>query len=252
MIVGGHLNRCRGGTTIPANDLAVNARGDNSASPKSDSTFYDEGILDRIKVVLYSKHGEDWTIPLQDYMQAAQEKYDSFEFKTVYVDNTEEESSGAAAAAASLPSNLTGTPTIVISSSSKVRHWFEGWQPSKITNVLEALHISMQNQVSELRRLQELVRSHDVMLFMKGDKIRPRCRFSSATVTILNESNINYTTFDILGDERVRSGLKKLSAWPTYPQLYVKGTLLGGYDVLKELYESRQLHAEIENALQSR
>jgi Grx4 family monothiol glutaredoxin len=90
-------------------------------------------------------------------------------------------------------------------------------------------------------KLKELVNQDTVMLFMKGNRNEPKCGFSAKTVNILNQNNITYSTFDILSDEQVRSGLKEFSNWPTYPQLYFKGELIGGYDIVVELNDSKEL-----------
>lgn len=90
-------------------------------------------------------------------------------------------------------------------------------------------------------RLKTLINQSPVMLFMKGNKEAARCGFSRQTLEILNGTGLGYDTFDILQDEEVREGLKKYSMWPTYPQLYVKGELIGGLDIIKELEESGDL-----------
>ncbi|XP_068616490.1 glutaredoxin 3 [Brachionichthys hirsutus] len=87
-------------------------------------------------------------------------------------------------------------------------------------------------------RLKALINRSPVLLFMKGNKEEARCGFSRQTLTILNGTGVDYDTFDILQDEEVRQGLKTYSNWPTYPQLYVNGELIGGVDILKELQES--------------
>ncbi len=86
-------------------------------------------------------------------------------------------------------------------------------------------------------RLAALVKRHRVMLFMKGLPSAPRCGFSRQIVQLLDEEKISYDSFDILQDEQVREGLKKFSDWPTYPQLYVDGELVGGLDIVTELKE---------------
>ena len=86
-------------------------------------------------------------------------------------------------------------------------------------------------------RIGRLVRSSDVTLFMKGNPTAPRCGFSRQAVEILSEAKIAFGSFDILTDDEVRQGLKEYSDWPTYPQLYVKGDLMGGLDILKEMKE---------------
>ncbi|XP_061491626.1 glutaredoxin-3 [Rhineura floridana] len=89
--------------------------------------------------------------------------------------------------------------------------------------------------------LKDLINKASVMLFMKGNKKMAKCGFSKQIIEILNNTGVEYETFDILEDEEVRQGLKKYSNWPTYPQLYVKGDLVGGLDIVKELKENGEL-----------
>lgn len=96
-------------------------------------------------------------------------------------------------------------------------------------------------------RLKSLTTRSPIMLFMKGDPNTPRCGFSKQVTQLLNDTGIKYDTFDILQDEEVRQGLKKFSNWPTYPQLYVNGELIGGLDILKELKESGELEAMLKD-----
>ena len=90
-------------------------------------------------------------------------------------------------------------------------------------------------------RLKKLINRHRVMLFMKGLPSAPRCGFSRQIVELLDEEGASYDSFNILEDEDVRQGLKKYSDWPTYPQLYVDGDLVGGLDIVKEMKESGDL-----------
>jgi Grx4 family monothiol glutaredoxin len=90
-------------------------------------------------------------------------------------------------------------------------------------------------------RLKELINSFKVMVFMKGSPQEPKCGFSRAVCTVLDETGVEYKTFDITKDDDVRLGLKEFSNWPTYPQLYVNGELVGGLDIVKELKESGEL-----------
>lgn len=90
-------------------------------------------------------------------------------------------------------------------------------------------------------RLSELVKRSDIMLFMKGLPSAPKCGFSRQMVAMLDEAGVPYDAFDILQDDEVRQGLKTFSNWPTFPQLYVKGDLVGGLDICKELQESGDL-----------
>ncbi|XP_026869064.2 glutaredoxin 3 [Electrophorus electricus] len=90
-------------------------------------------------------------------------------------------------------------------------------------------------------RLRKLISTAPCMLFMKGSPQEPRCGFSRQIVQILKDHNIQYSSFDILSDEEVRQGLKTYSNWPTYPQVYVNGDLVGGLDIIKELAETGEL-----------
>jgi Grx4 family monothiol glutaredoxin len=91
------------------------------------------------------------------------------------------------------------------------------------------------------QRLNRLIKGDTVMLFMKGSPTAPKCGFSRQVVEILNENKVPFGSFDILSDDDVRQGLKVHSNWPTYPQLYVNGELMGGLDILKELQEEGPL-----------
>jgi Grx4 family monothiol glutaredoxin len=95
-------------------------------------------------------------------------------------------------------------------------------------------------------RLTALVNRAPIMLFMKGSPVAPQCGFSAQIVSILNQNRVEYDSFDILSDEEVRQGLKKFSDWPTYPQLYSKGKLVGGLDIVKELAEDGGLKEALE------
>jgi len=91
------------------------------------------------------------------------------------------------------------------------------------------------------KRLGQLVRAANVMLFMKGTPSKPRCKFSRKVVALLQEIGAQFGSFDILQDEQVRQGLKAFSDWKTYPQLYVAGKLIGGHDIIVELAEEDEL-----------
>ncbi|CAK9152522.1 unnamed protein product [Ilex paraguariensis] len=91
------------------------------------------------------------------------------------------------------------------------------------------------------KRLQQLVGSHPVILFMKGSPEEPKCGFSQKVVGILKEEKVKFGSFDILTDSEVREGLKRFSNWPTFPQLYCKGELLGGCDIAIAMHKSGEL-----------
>ncbi|CAA7399084.1 unnamed protein product [Spirodela intermedia] len=90
-------------------------------------------------------------------------------------------------------------------------------------------------------RLQQLVDSHPVFLFMKGTPDQPKCGFSRKVVDILKDEGVDFGSFDILTDNDVREGIKKFSNWPTFPQLFCKGELLGGCDIAVAMHESGEL-----------
>lgn len=91
------------------------------------------------------------------------------------------------------------------------------------------------------KRIEDTLSSDKVVLFMKGDRDFPMCGFSARTVAILQESGRPFKEVNILEDEEIRQGLKEYSEWPTYPQLYVDGKLVGGCDIVMEMAESGEL-----------
>jgi monothiol glutaredoxin len=90
-------------------------------------------------------------------------------------------------------------------------------------------------------RLDEIVSSNDVVLFMKGSALFPQCGFSSRAVAILDHLNVPFETVDVLQDPEIRQGIKAYSDWPTIPQLYVKGEFVGGSDIMMEMFEAGEL-----------
>jgi len=97
-------------------------------------------------------------------------------------------------------------------------------------------------------RLKKLISMSEAVLFMKGDKDAPQCGFSRQMVGILsNYPECEYATFDILQDNQVRQGLKEFSNWPTYPQLYVNGELIGGLDIIREMHQDKELEEILPN-----
>lgn len=94
-------------------------------------------------------------------------------------------------------------------------------------------------------RLTSLITSDPVVLFMKGDRNQPQCGFSAQVTQILDRVVADYATFDVLSDMEVREGIKEFSDWPTIPQLYIGGEFQGGCDIVKEMYESGELHAAL-------
>jgi monothiol glutaredoxin len=95
-------------------------------------------------------------------------------------------------------------------------------------------------QVEE--RIKKQLENHSVVLYMKGTPETPQCGFSARALQLLKACGIKkFKTFNVLEDEELREGIKKFADWPTLPQLYVRGELVGGSDIMKELYERGEL-----------
>ena len=94
------------------------------------------------------------------------------------------------------------------------------------------------------KRIDDLVKSNDILLFMKGTASFPMCGFSGRAVQILKACGVDpkaIATVNVLDDDEIRQGIKDYSQWPTIPQLYVKGEFIGGSDIMMEMYESGEL-----------
>ena len=89
--------------------------------------------------------------------------------------------------------------------------------------------------------LQDAINSNEVILFMKGTPDAPACGFSARTVQVLEALGTPFAAVDILPDPRIRQELSALSNWPTIPQLFIKGELVGGCDIVVEMYETGEL-----------
>ena len=96
-------------------------------------------------------------------------------------------------------------------------------------------------------QIDSLLKSSKVVLFMKGNAQMPMCGFSANSVAILKNLGVGFKTFNILNDPEIRQGLKEYSNWPTYPQLYVNGQLLGGNDIITEMYQNGELQEFLKN-----
>ncbi len=99
------------------------------------------------------------------------------------------------------------------------------------------------------KRIDDLVKSNEVLLFMKGNASFPQCGFSGRAIQILKASGVDtktVKTVNVLEDAEIRAGIKDYSNWPTIPQLYVKGEFIGGSDIMMEMYESGELKQVLE------
>ncbi|MEE2671575.1 MAG: Grx4 family monothiol glutaredoxin [Bdellovibrionota bacterium] len=120
----------------------------------------------------------------------------------------------------------------------------ENENPFKILNqdIATTKEVSPADVQGELKeRIESIINSDNIVLFMKGNSEFPQCGFSANTVAILKHIGKSFSTFDILQDMDIRQGLKEYSNWPTFPQLYLKGKLVGGNDIITEMFESGDL-----------
>ena len=93
------------------------------------------------------------------------------------------------------------------------------------------------------QKIQNIIESNDVVLFMKGTPDMPQCGFSMAVANVLKMLNIKFSGVNVLEDEEVRNEIKVFSDWPTIPQLYIKGEFIGGCDIVKEMFEKKELQS---------
>lgn len=108
--------------------------------------------------------------------------------------------------------------------------------------IIQGIAVEESNKNLDLdSRIKNLINASPVFLFMKGTPDMPQCGFSANVVKILNHHGVSFKTFNILSDMDIREGVKEFSKWPTYPQLYVNGKLLGGNDIIMELAENGEL-----------
>ena len=99
-----------------------------------------------------------------------------------------------------------------------------------------------------LQAIKEQIEGNKVILYMKGSPAMPQCGFSARAAQILNTFDVDYAYVDVLANPDIRQTLPQYAQWPTFPQLYINGELVGGSDIIAELYESGDLASMIEVA----
>tara|TARA_B110000438_G_scaffold271705_1_gene289801 strand:+ start:611 stop:958 length:348 start_codon:yes stop_codon:yes gene_type:complete len=97
------------------------------------------------------------------------------------------------------------------------------------------------NFMDVTENIKNEIKNNDVVLFMKGTPVFPMCGFSSATVQILTNIGVKFSSVNVLESDEMRQGIKEFSNWPTIPQLYIKEEFVGGCDIIKEMFESGEL-----------
>lgn len=183
---------------------------------------------------------------LHQIIQQLANKYNNISFYTVEAE---------AQATISEKFQISVVPTFLFLVGNKIVSKVEGFNPSELNIQVKELASRLENeegdetgasnQASLNERLKSLVESSEVMLFMKGSPSAPRCGFSRKMIDLLVNQGITFGSFDILTDEEVRSGLKVLYDWPTYPQLYVRGNLIGGLDIVTEMAANGPLRPQL-------
>jgi monothiol glutaredoxin len=91
------------------------------------------------------------------------------------------------------------------------------------------------------QKIDQQLKENKVLLYMKGNAAMPRCGFSHKAIQLLNACGAPFATIDILEDEELRNTIKAYKNWPTFPQLYVNGELIGGCDIMQEMYDAGEL-----------
>ena len=94
-------------------------------------------------------------------------------------------------------------------------------------------------------KINKLIEANDVCLFMKGTPDVPQCGFSLAVSNVLKHLGVNFKGVNVLEDNEIREGIKTFSDWPTIPQLYIKKEFVGGCDIVKEMFEKKELQAKL-------
>lgn len=119
---------------------------------------------------------------------------------------------------------------------------FTGETQTQSNNLATEFRFSEEDRSKPVtEKVAKILAASPVVIFMKGNASMPQCGFSANSVGILSSLGVPFTTFNILTDPEVRQGLKEISNWPTYPQVYVNKTLIGGNDILTEMHESGDL-----------
>lgn len=96
-------------------------------------------------------------------------------------------------------------------------------------------------------RIEQILNSNKIVLFMKGTQSFPMCGFSSRACAILQDIGVEFHDVNVLEDEEIRQGIKEYGNWPTIPQLYINKQLVGGSDIMMEMYQSGELQEMIKN-----
>ena len=92
-------------------------------------------------------------------------------------------------------------------------------------------------------KIKNIISTNEIVLFMKGTPDMPQCGFSMAVANVLKHLEVKFIGINVLEDEEIRNGIKVFSDWPTIPQLYIKGEFVGGCDIVREMFEKKELQS---------
>ena len=92
-------------------------------------------------------------------------------------------------------------------------------------------------------KIKNIISTNEIVLFMKGTPDMPQCGFSMAVANVLKHLEVKFIGINVLEDEEIRNGIKVFSDWPTIPQLYIQGEFIGGCDIVREMFENKELQS---------
>ena len=98
------------------------------------------------------------------------------------------------------------------------------------------------------QRIAEDVKSHKILLYVKGEKHMPQCGFSKAVMDVFDDLGVDYETRNVLADPEIREGIKQFTQWPTIPQVFINGQFIGGCDIVRDLYAKGELQELVKSA----
>ncbi|KAI8121191.1 hypothetical protein FF38_00868 [Lucilia cuprina] len=200
---------------------------------KSEEEYKQIISADKTSVVLFSA---DWAEQCKQVQDVLEDLTKLLGDKLAFIKITAEDFPEIA-----MKHQIDAVPTVIIFAKGTAIDRVDGVDIASLTAKCKKLGAAATSEQPLEERLKSLINKAPLMIFMKGDRDAPRCGFSKQLIAIVNELGLPYETFDILSDEEVRQGLKTFSDWPTYPQVYVKGELVGGLDIIKELKANNEL-----------
>ncbi|KTD51883.1 glutaredoxin-like protein [Legionella quinlivanii] len=109
----------------------------------------------------------------------------------------------------------------------------------------------MEISVDVISKIKQQIKENAILLYMKGSPKMPQCGFSARAVQCIDACGVNFAYVDVLANPDIRQALPQIADWPTFPQLYVKGELIGGSDIIAELYQQGELEAILREAVTS-